>query len=41
VPGVEVTSFSTGRYLIVHKLGAGETVAEGLDPRKRDPSERI
>jgi hypothetical protein len=41
VHGVEVTSFSTGRYLIVHKLGAGETVAEGLDPRKRDPSERI
>jgi hypothetical protein len=36
LPEVEATSESNGRYLIVHKLGAGEAVAEGLDPRKRD-----
>lgn len=35
VPEIEATSESNGRYVIVHKLGAGEAIAEGLDPRKR------
>ncbi|MFL5962934.1 MAG: hypothetical protein ACJ757_08605 [Gaiellaceae bacterium] len=35
VPGVEATTESNHRYLIVTKLGAGQAVAEALDPRKR------
>jgi hypothetical protein len=41
LPGHEVAIVenvieSTDRFFVVAKLGAGKTLAEGLDPRKRD-----
>jgi 3,4-dihydroxy-2-butanone 4-phosphate synthase len=35
VPGVETIVETKDRYAIVKKLGAGERVAEKLDPRRR------
>jgi hypothetical protein len=41
LPGHEISNIervveANERYLVVAKLGAGELVAEGLDPRKRN-----
>ena len=36
LPGVEQIVEATDRYIVVAKLGAGEQVAERLDPRRRE-----